>query len=177
MTIVSGLVSQFADLNPIQTYVDARETLSTDPPPLVFKITGVNRWGTLATSQLFNRLDRYLRPKSLQQMRREERANLVIILYLVFIGVCSRPPPNGKTARESFDSFTQALLGYMHYIAPNTLLSGLQLDRDIYGYKFIRKLVIEVGHIPFVWQEFKHFRYMDASQANLEALCCHGAPP
>ena len=137
ITIASGPVSRFADLSPAQTSVGTHdrtlycfrlslwlifrnwEALSTDSPGLVF---GIYRWGALATSQLFNRLDRYLRPKSLQKMRREERANLMTILYWVFIGVCSTPPPTRKTAQESLDSLKQVLLAYIHYITPNTLL-------------------------------------------------------
>ena len=127
ITIASRLPSQFAGLSPTHTFVITLdrsltsriwETPSTDSPQL---------WA-LATSQLFNQLDRYLRPKSLQKMTREERTDLVEILYLVFIGVCSTPPPTGKTAQESLDSLKQALLAYMHYITPNIPLSGSQLN-------------------------------------------------
>ena len=144
ITVASGLVSRFADLSPTQTSVITRETLSTDSPQLVFEITEIDPWGAFATSQLFNRLDRYLRPKSLQKMRREERANLVIILYLAFIGVRSTPPPTGKTAQESLDSLQQALLAYMNYITPNILLPDSQLNCDIHVQNFRQKLVILV---------------------------------
>ena len=112
----------------------------------MFEITEMDHWGTLTTSQLFNRLDRYLRPKSLQKMRREERKNLVIILCLVFIGVCSTPPPTRKIAQESLDSLKQALLAYIHYITPNIPLSDSQPNCDIYGYGFIWKRAIQVGY-------------------------------
>jgi len=123
-TIASGILSQFAGLSPTQTSVVTLDrsltwvTPSTDSP----------QFRAPATSQLFNRLDRYLRPKSLQKMRREERADLVNILYLVFIGVCSTPPPTGKTAQESLDSLKRALLAYMHYATPDIPLSGSQLN-------------------------------------------------
>ena len=61
-------------------------------------------------------------------MRREERTDLVIILYLVFMGVRSTPPPTGKTAQESLDSLKQALLAYMHYITPSIPLLGSLLN-------------------------------------------------
>ena len=164
ITIASGLASQFADLSPTQISVITfdrslyyftfslwkpsriRETPSTSLPQLVCEITGIYRWRALATSQLFNRLDRYLRPKSLRKMRREEHANLVIILYVVFIGVCSTPPPTGKIAQESLDSLKQALLAYMRYIASNILLSDSQLNCGIHGHNFIGTLAILIGY-------------------------------
>lgn len=127
ITIASGLPSQFDGLSLTQTFVvtvdrslTSRiwETPSTDSPQL---------WA-LATPHLFNQLDRYLRPKSLQKMTREERTDLMEILYLVFMGVCSTLPPTGKIAQESLDSLKQALLAYMHYITPNIPLSGSQLN-------------------------------------------------
>ena len=140
----SGLVPQFTDLSQTQTSVVILgrslyyfnlslwtafriwETLSTDSPQLVFEITGIYPWRVLTTSQLFNRLDRYLRPKSLQKMGMEERVNLVIILQLVLIGVCSTPLPTGKTPQESLDSLKQALQAYICHITPDIPLSDSQ---------------------------------------------------
>jgi len=153
IAIASGLLSQFAGLSPTQTSVVTLdrsltsriwETPSTDSPQL---------WA-LATSQLFNQLDRYLRPKSLQKMRREERTDLVNILYLVFMGVCSTPPPTGKIAQESLDSLKQALLAYMHYITPNIPLSGSQFNFvipmaiSLYGNSVLLSMFVDLNRIP-----------------------------
>ena len=143
VTVMSGLVSRFTDLGLTQTSAVTRKT---DPPQLGFKITEMDHWGALTTSQLFNQLDRYLRPKSLQKMRREERESLVIILCLVFIGVCSTPPPTRKTAQESLDSLKQALLAYIRYIAPNIPLPDSQPNCYIYRYKIIWGRDIKVGY-------------------------------
>lgn len=142
--VASGLLSQFANLSPTRTSVVAlimslycsnnslwRTILVFGTPPT----DSPQLQGTLATSQLFNRLDRYLRPKSLQKMTREERANLVDILYLAFMGVCSTTQPTGKIAQESLGSLKQALLAYMHCITPNIPIPDLKPHCDIHNLK------------------------------------------
>lgn len=186
--IASGLVSRFVDLSPTQTSVVILDTLlchlrlcllansriwetpSTDSPRLVCGTTGIYRWGALTTSKLFNRLNRYLRPKSLQKMRKEERANLVIIPHIVFIGVYSTPPPTGKTGQESLDSLKQALLAYMHHITPNMLLSDSQLISDSQLNCMTSIATIFYGTYQYKWDIRTRTTCVEALAASLNSI-------